>query len=193
MPDGSPVPVVAIFDDDRVALSGAVPSQQALDSLLALVAANNQFPDAPVDNQVVINPDVPVSVGVRILELTSAVFPENSADILPDHALQLDRVVATMTTYPNVTAVIVAHADQRGSNEETLLLSRQRAEAIVAHLVSRGIDGTRLSARAGGEDDLLSVGDEASLAFLRRSALIVAGLFVPVTPTTSIGPTTTVG
>ncbi len=41
----------------------------------------------------VINPAVPISVGVRVIELNSARFPEGTAEILPDHALELNRVV----------------------------------------------------------------------------------------------------
>jgi outer membrane protein OmpA-like peptidoglycan-associated protein len=194
LPDGSPVPVVVILDDERVGVSGAVPSQQAVDDLLALVAASNRFPNALFDDQLTVDPNVPVGVGVRFLELSSALFPEESEEILPDHARQLDRIVILMKTYPNLTAVIVGHADQRGSSEENLLLSRRRAEAIVAYLVDGGINGSRLSARAVGEADLISVNDDAaSLALNRRSELIIYGLFVPGAPPPSSDTTTTVG
>ena len=192
LPDGSPVPVVVILDDERVAVTGAVPSLQAREDLLALVAASNQYPAAPFTDELGIDPNVPIGVGVRFLDLNSALFPEESAEILPDHAAQLDRLVALMNAYPNLSAVVVGHADQRGSGEANLLLSRQRAEAIVAYFVSHGIDGSRLSARAVGEDDLLSVNDDdASLALNRRSELIINGLFVPAPQTPNVAATTT--
>ena len=193
LPDGSPEPVVVVLDDERVAVTGAVPSQQARDELLALVATSNQYPAAPFADELAIDPNVPVGVGVRLLDLNSALFPEASEEILPDHAGQLGRVVALMNAHPNVTAVIVGHADQRGSGEENLLLSRRHAEAIVAFLVANGIDASRLSARAVGEGDLLSVDDdEASLALNRRSELILYGLFVlPPQAPTSTSTTTT--
>jgi hypothetical protein len=86
MPDGSPVPVVAIFDDDRITLVGAVPSLEAADLLTQLAIANSQFPDLPVDSRLTVNPNVPIGVGVRVLELNSVRFPEGSAEILPEHA-----------------------------------------------------------------------------------------------------------
>ena len=81
MPDGSPVPVVAIFDDDRITLVGAVPSELAAQQLMGLAVANSQFPDVPIDNRLTINPNVPVGVGVRVLELNSVRFAEGSAEI----------------------------------------------------------------------------------------------------------------
>ena len=46
-----------------------------------------------------------------------------------------------MTTFPNVTVVVVGHADQRGSDATNLVLGQQRADAVVAYLASRGIEG----------------------------------------------------
>jgi outer membrane protein OmpA-like peptidoglycan-associated protein len=189
MPDGSPVPIVAIFDDDRITLVGAVPSLEAANLLTQLALANSQFPDLPVDSRLTVNPSVPVGVGVRVLELNSVRFPEGSAEILPEHALQFDRVVAIMNALPNISATIVGHADQRGDVATNLVLAQRRADAVVAYLISRGIDGSRLSARSVGEADLLTVDDdEASLALNRRTEFILYGLLVPSPPAE---PTTT--
>jgi len=157
-----------------------VPSQETADTLAALAAANSQFPNLPIDNQLTINPSVPVDIGVRVLELNSARFPEGSAQVQPEHARQLDRVVTIMNALPNVTVTVVGHADQRGSDESNLQLSLERAEAVVAYVVSGGIDGARLSAQAVGEADLLSLNDdEASLGINRRTEFIFFGLLSP--------------
>jgi outer membrane protein OmpA-like peptidoglycan-associated protein len=195
MPDGSPVPVVAIFDDDRITLVGTVPSLQAADLLTRLAIANSQFPDLPVDSRLTVNPNVPIGVGVRVLELNSVRFPEGSAEIGPEHARQFDRVVSIMNALPNISATVVGHADQRGDVATNLVLAQRRADAVVAYLISRGIDGSRLSARSVGEADLLTVDDdEASLALNRRTEFIFYGLLVPAAaPASSAAPTTTVG
>ena len=189
MPDGTPEPVVAVFDRDRITLTGAVPSDQAADTLVALAIANSQFPDASVDSRLTVNPSVPIGLGVRVLELNSARFPEGSAEVLPDHARQLDRIVTVMTLLPHVTVQVVGHADQRGGDESNLVLSQRRAEAVVAYLVGAGIEGDRLSARAVGEADLLSTGDDAvSLELNRRTEFIFVGLLLPppdASPTTT--------
>ena len=194
MPDGTPEPVVAIFDDDRITLSGAVPSPQAAEGLVGLALASSQVPNVPVDNRLTINPSVPVGVGVRVLELNSVRFAEGSAEITPEHAAQFDRVAAVMTAYPNITVVVVGHADQRGSDATNLVLAQRRADAVVGYLASLGIDGSRLSARSVGEADLLTVDDdEASLALNRRTEFIIYGLFVPPSAPPAAAPTTTTG
>ena len=45
-------------------ISGQIPSQAAKDRLGALAIANSQFPDVGVVDNMVINPAVPISVGV---------------------------------------------------------------------------------------------------------------------------------
>lgn len=113
LPDGSPVPVVVIFDTNQITLSGTVPSDVAVDGLVGLALANSQT-SAPIVIMLTVNPAVPAGVGVRVVELESPRFPEGSVEILPEHARQLDRVAALMTALPHTTVVVVGHADQRG-------------------------------------------------------------------------------
>ena len=179
-PDGLPLPLVVIFDTNTITISGQVPSQAAKDRIDALAKANSQFPDAAVVDNLVINPAVPISVGVRVLELNSARFPEGSSDILPAHALELDRVVTIMKALPNISAVVVGHADQLGNDIRNYAISDARARAVVNYLFYLGISPTRLSSRAAGATDLLTVGnDAASLALNRRTEFIFYGLLIP--------------
>ena len=142
-----------------------------------------------------VNPNVPVGVGLRVLELNSVRFAEGSAEITAEHAAQLDRLATVMNATPNISVVVIGHADQRGSDATNLLLGQQRADAVVAYLTSLGIDGSRLSARSVGEADLLSTGDDAaSLALNRRTEFVIHGLLVsPAAPPSSAATTTTAG
>jgi len=177
-PDGSPRPVVAIFDTTTITLTGEVPSQAAADRLAALSVANSQTP-ATVVNNLIINPSVPLGVGVRVIELNSPRFPERSSTILPAHAAELDRVAAVMNALPNVTVLVVGHADQRGTEVGNFAISDERARAVVNYLVYVGIAPARLSARAVGDQDLLAAGDDAtSLALNRRTEFIFYGLLI---------------
>ena len=176
LPDGSPQPVVAIFDVDTITLSGTVPSQAAADRLGALALANSKTP-ASLVKFLDIDPNVPKSVGVRVIELTSFRFPEASAVILPDHALEFDRVATVMEALPNVTALVIGHADQRGSPKDNFAISDARARATVSYLVGKGIDPDRLSSRAVGETDLLILNDdETAFALNRRTEFVFYGL-----------------
>ena len=175
LPDGSPTPVLAIFDTDQITLSGTVPSQAAADRLAQLAIANSKTP-APLVQFLAINPDVPANVGVRVLEMTSSRFPAGGADILPDHGRELDRIGAVMNALPNTTVLVIGHADQRGSEEDNFAVSEARARAVVSHLVDFGIDASRLSSRAVGESDLLSLNDdETALELNRRTEFVIYG------------------
>jgi outer membrane protein OmpA-like peptidoglycan-associated protein len=172
------VPILAVFDVNSITLSGAVPSEAARERLKFLAAANAKTPATVVD-LLTIDPTVPISMPVRVVELTSARFPEGSAEVLPAHAAELDRVVGVLNALPNVTALVIGHADQIGDPANNQRLSEQRAQAVVAYMASRGIDGSRLSSRAVGESDLLTLADDAAaLALNRRTEFVFSGLLV---------------
>ena len=179
LPDGSPQPVVAIFDTSTITLTGNVPSQEAATRLESLALANSQTP-ASVVNNLIVNPGVPLNVGVRVIELNSARFPSGSATILPDHAAELNRVVRVMSALPNVSVLVVGHADQIGPNDANFALSVNRAQAVVNYLIFSGVSAARISSRGVGTTDLLtSAGDEVSLALNRRTEFIFTGLLIP--------------
>jgi len=180
LPDGSPAPVVAVYGEDQITITGAVPSQEAKDRLQALAIANAKPGQAAnIANFLTINPDVPIGVGVRVVELTSVRFPESSALVLPAHGAELNRAVAIMNALPKVTALVIGHADQRGDPEANYALSEQRADSVVDYMVGQGVAPSRLSSRAVGANDLLTLNDDAvSLALNRRTEFVFYGLLV---------------
>lgn len=179
LPDGTPAPVVAIFDTDSITLSGVVFSEEAKFRLEDLARATSKFPDATLISLVTIDPTMPKSVGVRVIELNSVRFPEGSAEIRPDHAAELDRAVGIMNLLPNVSVVVIGHADQRGDPDVNFRLSEQRAVSVTNYLAANGVEPSRMSARAVGQDDLLSVGDsDAALALNRRTEFVFSGLLL---------------
>ncbi len=176
LPDGSPAPIIAVFGTENITLSGAVPNQAAKDTLQALAIANSKTP-VPVNNLLTIDPTVPPGIGVRVVELTSARFEPNSAVVQGFHALELNRVVSVMNALPNVTALVIGHADQIGSDAQNFKISAERATAVVNYMVAQGISPSRLSSRAVGDQDLLTLNDDAaSLALNRRTEFVLYGL-----------------
>jgi outer membrane protein OmpA-like peptidoglycan-associated protein len=180
LPDGSPAPVIALYGPDKITLQGAVPDQAASDRLASLAVANAKPGQDTVENLLTLNPAVPRNVGVRVIELTSARFPDGSAEILPDHAIELDRVVNIMNALPNITALVIGHADQRGNELANYALSDQRASAVVDYMASKGIAPSRLSSRAVGESDLLTLNnDDAAFQLNKRTEFVFYGLLLP--------------
>lgn len=179
LPDGTAAPIIAVFGADKVTLSGNVPDQAAKDYLQGLAIANSRTP-VPVVNLLTIDPTAPRAIGVRVVELTSARFAEGSAQVAGAHAAELDRITAIMNSLPNVTVLIIGHADQIGSSTANYALSAQRAAAVVAYLVRSGVNPARLSSRAVGDTDLLTLNsDDASLALNRRTEFIIYGILGP--------------
>jgi outer membrane protein OmpA-like peptidoglycan-associated protein len=68
------------------------------------------------------------------------------------HAL-LDSAAGVLTEYPSLRLKITGHTDSTGSRDRNLALSTQRAEAVKAYLVSRGVDASRLEALGMGPDE----------------------------------------
>ena len=178
LPDGSWPPILAVFDVNQVTVIGWVPSQAAAERLSALGTANSKT-GAPVQNNTVVDPRVPANVGVRVVELTSARFPAGSAVVVPEHAAELNRVVNILNALPNLTLTVIGHADQRGTSDDNLKLSRLRAQAVVDYLASQGINAERLSSKAVGADEPLTQDtSEAAYALNRRTEFVFYGLLV---------------
>jgi outer membrane protein OmpA-like peptidoglycan-associated protein len=177
LPDGSPAPIVAIFDGPTIRIVGWVPSEEKAAQLEALALANSTDPAATVESELQVDPAVPLSIGTRVIEMNSPRFPAGSSEILPEHGLQLDRVASILAALPHITVTVVGHADQLGDAATNYVLSEARAVSVVRYLVGKGIDPARLSARAVGEQDLLSEDESAaSLALNRRTEFVFYGL-----------------
>ena len=176
LPDGSPVPVLVVFNGDAITLAGAVPTQAAADRLRALAIANSTSPAQVIDH-LVVDARVPATVGVRVIEMNALRFAEGSSAVTPEYEAELARVVNLMRALPSVTVTVIGHADQTGPTGANLQLSQDRATAIIDYLVSRGISPDRLSGRGVGDRDLLTTRTStAGLALNRRTEFVFYGL-----------------
>ncbi len=75
-------------------------------------------------------------------------FRSGSADLRPKHAKFLDAVAALSKSCEVMTIVIGGHSDYTGAEHLNQVLSEDRAEAVRAALVERGVDAKQLEARA---------------------------------------------
>lgn len=177
LPDGRPVPLQAIYNGDDVVVAGPVPDEAARERLVALALANSKSPNPEIIDFLTIDPTVPITIGVRVTELESTRFPATSSEITPEHALELDRVVAIMTALPEITVEVLGHADQRGPEEQNYAISSDRAQAVADYLSLNGISPLRVSSRPVGEAELLSrERTEDAFALNRRTEFIFYGL-----------------
>lgn len=64
---------------------------------------------------------------------------------------QIDNMVAVLKAYPNVNLKIGGYTDSDGGEEANMRLSERRASTVMAAIVAKGIDGSRLAAEGFGE------------------------------------------
>jgi peptidoglycan-associated lipoprotein len=63
-----------------------------------------------------------------------------------------------MASNPGVRLVTEGHCDERGSNEYNMSLGEHRADAVRAALLTRNIDGARVTTKSYGEEMPLDPG-----------------------------------
>jgi OOP family OmpA-OmpF porin len=78
-------------------------------------------------------------------------FDTGKATIRPDSEPVLKEVLALLQSNPTWAMIIAGHTDNVGAKDMNLTLSRQRAESVIAWLVSQGIDKTRLAPAGFGD------------------------------------------
>jgi outer membrane protein OmpA-like peptidoglycan-associated protein len=83
--------------------------------------------------------------------LNNILFDYDKADIRPDAALELDKIVDLLNTYPNMQLHAETYADVRGSDSYNVELTDRRAKSILVYLESKGIDASRLTGEGMGE------------------------------------------
>lgn len=151
----------------------AVASQPAAQSAPAAVAA--QVVAAPVDadaDGVSIPtdrcPDTPRGVAVDdtgctqqgSITLAGVHFENDSAILTRDSLPALDRVAADLKKHPRLEIELQGHTDSVGSDRYNLRLSQQRADAVRAYLLSKGVQSAQTVARGLGESS--PVGDNGA-------------------------------
>ncbi|MFA6233358.1 MAG: OmpA family protein, partial [Bacteroidota bacterium] len=78
-------------------------------------------------------------------------FDFNQWELKPESTYELDRLVRFLETNPDIRIVIAAHTDDVGTDEYNVELSRKRALSVVADLIKKGINKTRLESIGFGE------------------------------------------
>ena len=80
-------------------------------------------------------------------------FRVDSATLEPTSHGALDALAGFLGENDDLTLIEVqGHSDERGTREYNIELSRRRAEAVIAYLVGRGVDRSRLRSRGFGAD-----------------------------------------
>jgi outer membrane protein OmpA-like peptidoglycan-associated protein len=89
-----------------------------------------------------------------ILDIPIIYFDFDKSDIRYDAELELQKVLAVLNKYPEISLDIRAHTDSKGPAAYNEALSERRAQSTRQYLVENGIDPERLTAKGYGESEL---------------------------------------
>lgn len=78
-------------------------------------------------------------------------FETGKATIRPDSAKTLDDAAAALKVAAALRVEVAGHTDNVGAPEANLRLSQERAQAVMAALVARGIKADRMTAKGYGQ------------------------------------------
>lgn len=101
-------------------------------------------------------------------------FATDAYDISAEDQAILSKQAQWLAKFPNVSATIEGHCDERGTREYNLALGDRRANAAKNFLVNAGVSASRLSVISYGKERPAATGsDEASWAQNRRAVTVV--------------------
>ena len=95
-----------------------------------------------------------LAVGVDladIIEINPIYFDFDKANIRPDAAIELDKIVEVLNDYPEMVIELGSHTDCRGSDEYNLYLSDRRAKSSAAYIQERIDKSERIYGKGFGE------------------------------------------
>jgi flagellar motor protein MotB len=124
-----------------------------------------------------------LNIGLQPLEVNARITLENiffdfdQYNLKPESKIELNKVVQLMKTNPSLTIQINGYTDSVGSKQHNLELSKNRAQAVVDYLISKGIDKKRLQAKGyGASHPIASNETEEGRALNRRTEMVVTSV-----------------
>ncbi len=118
----------------------------------------------------------------KTFRIENIYFDLDKANIRPDAAVQLAKIVEVMKEYPEMKIDVRSHTDSRASNSYNLSLSDRRAKSTVKWIIENGIDKSRITGKGYGETQLVNgcadgvPCSEEQHQENRRSEFIIMGL-----------------
>jgi peptidoglycan-associated lipoprotein len=87
----------------------------------------------------------------KVFVLENIYYAFGKADIRPDAAKELDKLVQLLTDNPEIQIELSSHTDSVDTESYNLDLSQRRAQSAVNYIIERGIAPDRLVAKGYGE------------------------------------------
>lgn len=113
----------------------------------------------------------PIEVNSKMI-LNNVFFDFDKSDLDSISGLELDKVADLLQKNPTIRIEISGHTDNKGDDKYNLSLSQRRAESVVAYLLQKGIERSRMVAKGYGETQPVAPNDtDENRARNRRTEL----------------------
>ena len=104
-------------------------------------------------------------------------FNINSYELLPQDAIELNKVIDFLNDNPSVAIEVQGYTDNTGKETDNITLSTLRAKAVANYLAIHGIDYRRLSYKGyGSANPIADNTTEAGRMKNRRTTFIITGM-----------------
>ena len=87
----------------------------------------------------------------KVLRLDNVEFATGSANLTDDSVYELNNLVDILNEYSDMKIELAGHTDNEGEPADNMVLSNDRANAVLNYLVDNGVDAARLVANGYGE------------------------------------------
>ena len=115
----------------------------------------------------------PIEANATLI-LKNIFFDPNKVDLKPSSQVELDNLVKMMKEMPTLKIEISGHTDNIGKESANLMLSLNRARAVVTYLIVKGVEATRMTYKGLGDTQPISDNNtETGRAQNRRTELKV--------------------
>jgi OmpA-OmpF porin, OOP family len=109
----------------------------------------------------------PIEVGTTV-NLKDVLFEQGKTNLLAPSYPELDLVVSFLKTNPKVKIELAGHTDNRGIPTQNVKLSQARVDKVKSYLVSKGIEGKRISGKGYGGSKPIASNDAEETRQLNR-------------------------
>jgi len=120
-------------------------------AILLVFWSRRDQPQAPSEGDVASQPDTPTPPQMEEPVAASVMFDFDRSVLRPGETPKLDELTAKLKGRAFGTLSVVGHADRIGTDAYNLQLSGERAEAVRAYLVGKGVDAGSIRTEARGE------------------------------------------
>jgi len=125
-------------------------------AILLVFWSRRDQPQAPSEGDVASQPDTPTPPQMEEPVAASVMFDFDRSVLRPGETPKLDELTAKLKGRAFDGVSVVGHADQIGTDPYNLRLSGQRADAVRAYLVGKGVDAGSIRAEGRGEREAVT-------------------------------------